>query len=63
MKHRMFGLVEKRTRIIFDGYKRDPMMAMLMPPERITQAKDELVEQVRTHVSPVAQPRSGSRTC
>ena len=48
-KDRMFGLVEHRIGIVFEEYKRDPMTAMLMPPERITQAKDELLEQMRTN--------------
>jgi uncharacterized membrane protein YheB (UPF0754 family) len=48
-KDRMFGLVEKRIGIVFEEYKSDPMTAMLMPPERITQAKEELLEQMRTN--------------
>jgi uncharacterized membrane protein YheB (UPF0754 family) len=46
-KDRMFGLVENRIDVVFDEYKRDPMTAMLMPPERITEAKDDLLEQMR----------------
>lgn len=47
-KDRMFGLVENRIGIVFEEYKRDPMTAMLMSPERISQAKDDLLEQMRT---------------
>lgn len=47
-KDRMFGLVEHRIGVVFEEYKRDPMTAMLMPPERITRAKEELLEQMQT---------------
>jgi uncharacterized membrane protein YheB (UPF0754 family) len=48
-KDRMFDLVENRIGIVFEEYKCDPMTAMLMPPERIMQAKEELLEQMRTN--------------
>ena len=45
---RVFELVEKRIDIVFDDYKKDPMTAMLMTPERITEARDDLIERMRT---------------
>lgn len=45
---RVFGLVEKRIDSVFDEYKRDPMTAMLMPPERIGEAKKDLLGRMRT---------------
>jgi hypothetical protein len=44
----VFALVEKRINIVFEDYKKDPMTAMLMPPERITEARDDLLERMRT---------------
>lgn len=45
---RVFALVEKRINIVFEDYKKDPMTAMLMPPERITEAQEDLLERMRT---------------
>lgn len=45
---RVFDLVEKRIDIVFEEYKKDPMTAILMPPERITEARDDLLERMRT---------------
>ena len=45
---RVFGLVEKRIDTVFEEYKKDPMTAMLMPAERITEARDDLLERMRT---------------
>ena len=45
---RVFTLVEKRIESVFEEYKKDPMTGMLMEPERITEARDDLLERMRT---------------
>lgn len=45
---RLRDIVEERVINLFEEYKRDPMAAVLIPPERMGDTRDDLLERLRT---------------